>query len=56
MVNEAICKGCGTCTSACPAGAIMSKHFTKEQILAQIEGILSSEQTYLDVELEKAHA
>jgi heterodisulfide reductase subunit A2 len=40
-VNEALCKGCGTCGAACPAGAITSKHFTDEQILAQIEGVMS---------------
>jgi len=40
-VNEVLCKGCGTCGSACPAGAITSKHFTDNQILAEIEGIMS---------------
>jgi len=40
-VNEVLCKGCGTCGSACPAGAIISKHFTDNQILAEIEGIMS---------------
>lgn len=40
-VNEVLCKGCGTCGSACPAGAIISKHFTDQQILAEIEGIMS---------------
>ena len=39
-VNEALCKGCGTCVAACPSGAITGKHFTAEQIIAEIEGIL----------------
>jgi len=39
-INEALCKGCGTCAAACPSGAITSKHFTNEQIMAQIEGVL----------------
>jgi len=39
-VNEALCKGCGTCVAACPAGAIAGRHFTTEQIMAQIEGLL----------------
>jgi len=39
-VNAALCKGCGTCAAACPAGAIAARHFTDEQILAQIEGLL----------------
>lgn len=42
VVNEILCKGCGTCGSSCPAGAIKSKHFTDEQIIAQIEGLLFS--------------
>jgi len=38
-INEALCKGCGTCVAACPAGAITARHFTDQQILAQIEGL-----------------
>jgi len=37
--NEALCKGCGTCVAACPAGAITGRHFTTVQIMAQIEGL-----------------
>jgi len=40
-VNAALCKACGTCVAACPSGAIVARHFTDEQIYAQIEGILS---------------
>lgn len=39
-VNEVLCKGCGTCVSACLSGAISLNHFTNEQILAQMEGLL----------------
>jgi heterodisulfide reductase subunit A len=40
-VNSALCKACGTCVAACPSGAIVARHFTDEQIYAQIEGILA---------------
>jgi len=39
-VNEALCKGCGACVAACPSGANTGKHFTTEQIMAEIDGIL----------------
>ncbi|MCX5753827.1 MAG: CoB--CoM heterodisulfide reductase iron-sulfur subunit A family protein, partial [Candidatus Krumholzibacteria bacterium] len=42
VINEALCKGCGTCVAACPSNAIKAKHFSNKQILAEIEGILSS--------------
>jgi len=40
-INSAMCKACGTCVAACPSGAIVGRHFTDEQIYAQIEGMLS---------------
>jgi len=43
-VNEALCKGCGVCVAACPSSAIAGRHFTSEQILAEIEGVLSKQQ------------
>ncbi len=39
-VNDALCKACGTCVAACPCGAIKAKHFTDEQIMHEIEGVL----------------
>ena len=40
-INAAMCQGCGTCVAACPAGAISGSAFSDEQVLAQIEGLLS---------------
>jgi len=40
-INDALCQGCGTCAAACPVAAIGVKHYTPEQIFAQIEGILA---------------
>ena len=40
-VNHALCRGCGVCVAACPAGAILNHHFTREQILAEIAGVMS---------------
>jgi heterodisulfide reductase subunit A len=39
-VNAALCQGCGTCVATCPAGAITALHFTNEEIVAQIDGLL----------------
>jgi heterodisulfide reductase subunit A len=40
-VNPALCKGCGTCVAACPSGAITALHFTNDEIVAQIDGLLA---------------
>jgi heterodisulfide reductase subunit A len=40
-INHALCQGCGTCVAACPAGAITGTGFSNEQVLSQIEGLLT---------------
>jgi heterodisulfide reductase subunit A len=35
-VVEAMCQGCGLCVSACPTKAIKMRHYSDEQVLAQI--------------------
>ncbi len=39
-VNPALCQGCGTCAAACPAHAITALHFTDQEIVAQIDGLM----------------
>jgi heterodisulfide reductase subunit A len=40
-INEMLCKGCGTCVAACPSSVISGKGFTDQQIMAELEGLLS---------------
>ncbi len=40
-VTEVLCQGCGACVAACPCSAIKSNHFTNEEIIAEIEGVLA---------------
>jgi heterodisulfide reductase subunit A2 len=38
-INETLCKGCGACAVVCPTGAIAIKHFTRDEILAQVSAL-----------------
>jgi len=40
-VNEAMCKGCGSCAGHCPSGAAKVRHFTDKQIFAEIDGLMA---------------
>jgi heterodisulfide reductase subunit A len=42
-IIEAACGGCGTCAAECSFGALTQKHFTDEQITAQIDAITEHE-------------
>ena len=41
-INPKLCQGCGVCVAACPAAAISGSGFSHDQILAQIDGLLSN--------------
>jgi len=40
---EAACSGCGTCAAECPWDAISMRHYTDQQIMAQIDSILAED-------------
>jgi heterodisulfide reductase subunit A len=42
-INASLCKGCGTCASHCPSGAITARHFTDRQIGAMIDAFFAKE-------------
>jgi heterodisulfide reductase subunit A len=39
-INEALCKGCGSCAVACCSRAIRPKHFRTDQIMTMLEALL----------------
>jgi heterodisulfide reductase subunit A len=43
QVIEASCMGCGTCAAECDFEAIITRHFTDEQIYAQIDAVLEED-------------
>jgi heterodisulfide reductase subunit A len=44
VVNPVLCKGDGLCCAKCPTLAIQLKHFTDEEILAQIDAVVEPAQ------------
>jgi len=42
-VVEAACAGCGTCGAACTFGAISMRHFTDDQLMAQVRAVLADQ-------------
>ena len=44
VVNPVLCKGDGLCNAQCPTGAIVLKHFTDAEIIAQIDAAVPEEE------------
>jgi heterodisulfide reductase subunit A len=42
-INPSLCKGCGTCASWCPSGAIVARHFTDRQVNSMIDAFFGEE-------------
>ena len=41
MIDQALCKGCGTCVAACPSGAAKQHLFSDEQVDEELEGLMN---------------
>lgn len=48
VVNDALCKGCGACTAICPSKAARQNHFTQDQVLSEVEGLVEKESNVKD--------
>jgi heterodisulfide reductase subunit A len=51
-VNEALCKGCGTCVGACLPKCISLKHFTDEQLVAEMVGAMRTMKDFEAIPVE----
>lgn len=38
-INSSLCQGCGACTVTCRSSAVNLRHFTNEQILAEVDAL-----------------
>ena len=44
VVNPVLCKGDGLCNAKCPTGAISLKHYTDEELLAEVDVVVPEEE------------
>jgi heterodisulfide reductase subunit A len=50
-IVEALCKGCGTCVGTCLSKSISLKHFTDEQLVAEMIGAMQTMKLFEAVEV-----
>jgi len=50
-VVEALCKGCGTCVGTCLSKSISLKHFTDDQLVAEMIGAMQTMKLFEAVEV-----
>lgn len=44
FVEEALCQGCGICSSSCPSGAMRTRHYSMDQLMAEVGSLCYSEE------------
>ena len=52
VINDILCKGCGTYVAACPSKAIVQNHFDDLQILPMIETAIPKKAQKEEVKVE----
>lgn len=55
-VIEALCKGCGTCVGACLSKSLTLKHFTDQQLVAEMIGAMQTMKLFELAEMESTAA
>jgi heterodisulfide reductase subunit A len=40
IVNDVLCRSCGSCAATCPNGAASQLGYTDAQLMAEVEGLL----------------
>jgi heterodisulfide reductase subunit A-like polyferredoxin len=52
FIETAICHGCGTCVSECPARAIQLMHYTDAQTLTKLDALFAKEPGFSFIPVE----
>jgi ferredoxin len=50
FIEPAICHGCGSCTSECPAQAIQLMHYTDAQVMTKLDSLFLSRNALRDAD------